>query len=86
MVPFLCDVLKDLLTSFWNVLFVLSGRCKNINAIVQTKNILQETIQWINDITDTCFTDFFQRWSSERVFWKYAANLPENTDAEVRFQ
>ena len=27
-----------------------------------------------------------QRCSLEKVFWKYAANLQENTDAEVRFQ
>ena len=33
------------------------------------------------------FLDFFeaaiQRWSQEKVFWKYAANLQENTHAEV---
>ena len=27
-----------------------------------------------------------QRCSQEKVFWKYAANLQENTHAEVRFQ
>ena len=27
-----------------------------------------------------------QRCSWEKVFWKYAANLQENTHAEVRFQ
>ena len=27
-----------------------------------------------------------QRCPSEKVFWKYAANLRENTQAEVRFQ
>ena len=61
MVLFLCDVLKDLLTSMMKM-FLLSGSCgscKNVNAVVQTKNILQETIQWIIDITDACFTDFF---------------------------
>ena len=57
-VPFLCDVLKDLLTSMMKM-FNLSGRCKNVSAILQTKNILQETIQWIIDITDACFTDFY---------------------------
>ena len=33
------------------------------------------------------FLDFFeaaiQRWSQEKVFWKHAANLQENTHAEV---
>ena len=33
LVPFLCDVLKDLLTSMMKM-FILSGRCKNVNAIV----------------------------------------------------
>ena len=60
MVPFICDVLKDLLTSMMKM-FILSDRCKNTNAIVQTKHVLQETIQWIIDITDTCFTDFFDK-------------------------
>ena len=27
-----------------------------------------------------------QGYSLEKVFWKYAANLQENTHAEVRFQ
>ena len=27
-----------------------------------------------------------QRCSYEKVFWKYAANLEENTHAKVRFQ
>ena len=27
-----------------------------------------------------------QRCSLEKVFWKYSANLQENTHAEVRFQ
>ena len=27
-----------------------------------------------------------QKYSYEKVFWKYAANLQENTYAEVRFQ
>ena len=54
MVPFLCDVLEDLLTSMMKI-FILSGRCKNVNAIVQIKNILQETIQSITDITDLYF-------------------------------
>ena len=27
-----------------------------------------------------------QRCSKEKVLWKYSANLPENTHAEVRFQ
>ena len=27
-----------------------------------------------------------QRYSEKKVFWKYAANLQENTHAEVRFQ
>ena len=27
-----------------------------------------------------------QRCSYEKVFWKYAANLQENTHAEMRFQ
>ena len=27
-----------------------------------------------------------QRCSQEKVFWKYSANLQENTHAEVRFQ
>ena len=27
----------------------------------------------------------FQEFSSEKVFWKYAANLPEDTHAEVWF-
>ena len=27
-----------------------------------------------------------QRCSLEKVFWKYAANLQENTHAEVQFQ
>ena len=27
-----------------------------------------------------------QRCSFEKVFWKYASNLQENTHAEVRFQ
>ena len=27
-----------------------------------------------------------QRYSSEKVFWKYAADLQENTNAEARFQ
>ena len=27
-----------------------------------------------------------QRCFKEKVFWKYAANLQENTHAEVRFQ
>ena len=58
MVSFLCDVLKDLLTSMMKM-FIFSGRSKNFSAIVQTKNIPQETIQWILDITDACFTDFF---------------------------
>ena len=60
MVPFLCDILKGLLTSMMKM-FILSGKCKNVNAIEQAKkkNKLQETIQWIIDITDTSFTDFF---------------------------
>ena len=28
----------------------------------------------------------FQGCSKEKVFWKYAANLQENTHPEVRFQ
>ena len=36
------------------------------------------------------FGDFLeaalQRWTWEKVFWKYAANLQEDTRAEVRFQ
>ena len=66
MVPFFCEVLKEILTTMMKM-FILSGSCKNVNGIVQTKNILQETIQWIlqetiqwiTDITDTCFTEFF---------------------------
>ena len=27
-----------------------------------------------------------QRYSWEKMFWKYAANLQENTHAKVRFQ
>ena len=27
-----------------------------------------------------------QRYSVEKVFWKYAVNLKENTNVEVRFQ
>ena len=27
-----------------------------------------------------------QRYSQEKVLWKYGANLQENTHAEVRFQ
>ena len=62
MVPFLWDVLENLLTSVMEM-FILNGRCENVNAIVQTKNILQESIQWIIDITGTCFTDFFDEES-----------------------
>ena len=58
MVSFLFDVLKDLLTPMTNM-FNFSGRCKNVNTNAQTKSILQETIQWIIDITDTCFTELF---------------------------
>ena len=53
-------------------MFTFSGKCKSVNAIEQTKkkNILQETIQWIMDITDTCFTDFFDGKGLHTRHWK----------------
>ena len=42
MVPFFCDVMKDLLSSVMNM-FIHSGSCND--TIAHTKNILQETIQ-----------------------------------------
>ena len=69
MVPFICDVLKDLLMSMMKM-FILSDRYKNTNAIVQTKHVLQEIIQWIIDITDTCFTDFFDKEELDTRHWK----------------
>ena len=38
----------------------------------------------LNDNQDA--EEFTQRCSWEKVFWKYAANLQENTHAEVWFQ
>ena len=35
---------------------------------------------------EDCSEAAIQRCSWEKVFWKYAANLKENTRAEVRFQ
>ena len=43
-------------------------------------NIHQQ--QKINLITEAAI----QRWSCQKVFWKNAANLQENTHAEVQFQ
>ena len=37
-------------------------------------------LPWVN--TEAAF----QRYSLEKVFWKYAANLQENTHSEVWFQ
>ena len=53
-------------------MFILSSKCKNVNAIEQTKkkNKLQETIQWIIDITDRSFTDLFDEKGLHTRHWK----------------
>ena len=42
------------------------------------KSINKMFLQYSEAATQRCF--------KEKVFWKYAANLQENTHAEVRFQ
>ena len=46
-------------------------KCKNTRALNQSKHKSEAAVQ---------------RCSLEKVFWKYAANLQENTHAEVWFQ
>ena len=64
-------------------MFILSGKCKNVNAIEQAKkkNKLQETIQWIIDITDTSFTDFFDEKGLHTRHWK--ANIGTRYEKKV---
>ena len=72
MVSFLSDVLKNPLTSLMKM-FIFCGRCKNVNAIVQTNTIQQETIQWIIDITDIYYMFywlFFDEEGLQTRHWK----------------
>ena len=41
---------------------------------------------WINVIEKQYAEAAIQRCSQEKVFWKYVANLQENTHAKVQFQ
>ena len=43
-------------------------------------------VNWVPLVAGTEAETALQDCSQEKVFWKYAANLQENTHAEVWFQ
>ena len=46
------------------------------------EKVKDETCSWKMEVPEATI----QRCSYEKVFWKYAVSLQENTHAEVRFQ
>ena len=48
----------------------------------KTTRSLQKQLTALRQISEAAL----KRCSQEKMFWKYAVNLQENTDAEMRFQ